>query len=282
MENTKNRMAIRKKGELPFESRKKHFPIHLKNKNSKMKTSRFKSVNEDGFATFFILGMIPIIFAAGISLCYAQYLTGNWMQAKHTCRVELLNKQKEVAPLLSQLLSLNPRIKKLRIALHIAKLQRAAAIASQNPVAEIAAEAKITAISLEQLSIHNDQQQLIQAANQKMSSAVYKVRQLLFLQNQEMQQRMPSLFKFNIENIQLHSNELAVIPDSPTVPPVYELKYDFINEQTLSVNWNTSFLTTDIRTKKWFHINLKKHDGCAASLEQDNQQFNYRLNEDKF
>ncbi len=293
MENAKNRMAIRKKGEISFRSGKKQFTIFslinkLTKNNFDKKYCKNKTLNEDGFITFFILGMIPILFAAGISLCYAQYLTGNWMQSKHTCRVTLLQTQKEVAPFLSQLLSLNPRIKTLRIALHTAKLQRAAAIASQNPVAEIAAEAKIEAITLEQLSIHHEQQQLIQIANQKMSSAVYKVRQLLFKQNQEMQQRIPSAFKFKIENIQPRSNELAVTPDAPTIPPVYELKYDFMNEQTLSVNWNTSFLTTDARTKKWFHINLKKHDGCAASLEADNQietnnlQFIYRLNEDKF
>ena len=260
MENAKNRMAIRKKGEISFSSGKKQFTIFslinkLTKNNFDKKYCKNKTLNEDGFITFFILGMIPILFAAGISLCYAQYLTGNWMQSK---------------------------------ALHTAKLQRAAAIASQNPVAEIAAEAKIEAITLEQLSIHHEQQQLIQIANQKMSSAVYKVRQLLFKQNQEMQQRIPSAFKFKIENIQPRSNELAVTPDAPTIPPVYELKYDFMNEQTLSVNWNTSFLTTDARTKKWFHINLKKHDGCAASLEADNQietnnlQFIYRLNEDKF
>lgn len=240
------------------------------------------SKNENGFAVYFIIGLIPILFAAGIAVCYSQYLSGNWMQAKHSCRIELLKTQKNIAPLLKQLLQLNPRIKKLRIDLTIAKTQRAAAITMQNPIAEAAAELKIATIIKEQSAIYSKQVNLIQTANQQMTNSVYKVRQLLFQQNQDMQDRMPKFFKFKIENIKLENKELAVIPDSPAKPPIYELKYDFINEQTLSVNWKTTFLTTDNRTKKWFQINLKKNDGCGASLEPNDQDFSYRLNEDKY
>lgn len=267
MENTKNRLDFRKTNSFSVRTQKQQ-AIYLN--------------NQHGFAVYFILGLIPILFAAGISVCYAQYLSGNWMQAKHTCRVELLETQKNIAPLLSQLMQLNPRIKKLRIEMTLAKAQRAAAIAMQNPIAEMAAEAKITDIINQQTALHVEQVQLIQIANQQMTNAVYKVRQLLFLQNQKMQNLMPIFFKFKIEDIKLENKELAVIPDSPATPPIYELKYDFINEQTLSVNWKTTFITKDDRTKKWFHVNLKKHDGCAASLEPNNQEFIYRLNEGKY
>ena len=55
--------------------------------------------------------------------------------------------------------------------------------------------------------------------------------------------------------------------------------------------WKKTLLSISkkiIWSNKEHFINLKKHDGCAASLEADNQietnnlQFIYRLNEDKF
>lgn len=236
---------------------------------------------ENGFAAVVFLTILPVLLAGLFFLLFSQYYLKNWMQSLHICRTELLETQASVGKDLDRLMKLNPQVKALRIALNIAYIQLAAAIAAQNPAAAAAAQARIMQIKQQQRLLAGVQKALIFSANSKMLSGPLKVSRRLREQDQWNQARMPALFSFRTHQIRTFPNTLAVKPDSPDAPPVYELQKDFTQAQALNVSWTSEFQTNTKERFGWIQNHHKLKQNCSASLKDDKGSFPATLNEGK-
>lgn len=237
--------------------------------------------SEAGFANVAFLGLLPAMVLGILILLFTQLITRNWMQSLHTCRVELLKTQDQVGEHLKQLMQLNKLAKTLRLALKMAQVELAAAIAAENPPWIAKVLLRIKQIQAQQKTLDGVQRSLIAISDTKLNFAVFKVVQKIRQQDIQNKLRLPDFVKFRIKNIIPRPTTLAVKPDKPGVAPVYELKPDFKQAQTLHVSWISEFETADKGPIKWLINKHQKKQYCKASLIEDGSSFREILNEDK-
>ncbi len=238
-------------------------------------------LNQKGFTTVLFLSFIPILVTLILAMVFSHFLTKNWMQSLHICRTELLATQDQVSKSLKMLMDLNPQVKVLRAALIQAYIELAAAIASENYAWAARVQKRILEIQRQQRAIAKIQKALILTSNAQMASGPMKVISKILSQDRENQKLLPDFIKFKVGNIIPSYQVLAVKPDGPDSPPIYELKNNFIELQALNVSWISHFRTSDKGPIKWITNTHSKKDSCGVSLEKKGEKFQPILKGDR-
>jgi hypothetical protein len=237
--------------------------------------------NQRGFAYVFFLSFLPLLLAGFLLILFSQFFLKNWMQSLHICRTELFTAQKRTGKKLTELINLNSMAKSLRMALAEAEAELAMATATENAPLAAKANADILRIKKQQLQLDRLQKSTIMMANLEMTKGLEKVAREIRQQSSALQPRLPDLFSYQIHSIRFAPKALAVQPDQPDVAPVYELKKDFKEEQSLHISWISEFRTQHAEKYKWILNRHQKPDSCSASLEEKNGKFQEMLMADK-
>lgn len=241
--------------------------------------SKLKS--ESGFSTTLMVSLLPVLLAGFMFFLLSGFLVKNWMQSLHICRVNLMETQKKVSIDLKNLMDLNTLAKSLRLQLRQAHIKLVLAIAQENWPLVAQTRLEIYQIQARQKQLDLTQKALIQLANVKMTSGVFKVYQELRRQNQIIQTRLPWFFNFRITPSIPRPVVLAVKPDVPDIAPVYELKPSFSEAQALSVNWISSFSSGNGDRMTWIKNSHSKRDSCSISLMEQNNRYSIKMIADK-
>lgn len=221
--------------------------------------------NNHGFALAFLLAILPV-FIAGLVFCFSSFgFVQNDLAMKYQCRVEGRNGQKEVAPLLTGLLALNPLAVRLRAEWIQALYELWIALASENPGAIAAATKKCLVIKEKRGQLDQKQKQLIRQSNLLLQKSHLITKQKLFTTAAH----LSNIFlKFDLVSLRGKAPRLAVRPDSADVAPTYGPVADFNNEQALAHEWQYQVSVRSPYSQFLPGIySFKK--ACAVTLEKE-------------
>lgn len=224
--------------------------------------------NQKGFAIVLCLALLPCL-VAGLLVVFALInFIKNDLALKHQCRAQGEIGQKSVRPLLEQLLSLNSKALALKAELLQAKAAQSAAITEQNWPEVGRRAVQIKRIEKQQQLLDKQQKRLISQANMLLyrnhSSTSLGLRRLGT-------DNSTILLKSTLQQITGRAPRLAVVPESTDIAPVYKLKADFENEQSLAHEWQyklsvqppfSNFIKGDFSFKKACAVTLTK-EGSA-------------------
>lgn len=223
--------------------------------------------NQGGFVLVFMTVFLVVALLLTLTFSSSLILLQNKMKTVHQCRVETLEIQRQVQPLLEKLLSLNPGARALRIQRNLTEAQMVVAAATLNVHVLIALQARRRMIIAQQRILDRTQQSLITQANfilnTKTLQAHYRLEkhllELALTQNQwaEVHNRMlpPKIPK------------LAVRPTDRRMAPTYEPRKDFEKYQAAGLFWIQHYKPRGFLKSSGFSKPQVKNQ-CLATLEE--------------
>ncbi|MNL05549.1 hypothetical protein D3C87_1261550 [compost metagenome] len=224
-------------------------------------------MNQKGFALAITMALLP--FLLGLFLLLFAILGVNQfnLSTQQACREGGLRGQQHVAPLLQQLLSLNPRALKLKLAELQAQAKLAAALSTGNLPAAAAARTEIASIQLQRKVLDFKQKSLIQQSNLFLLSAHQRTASSLRVART---QGLPTFNYLKIESRQhlTSAPKLAVRPESSDIAPTYRTLENFDSEQALAHSWQYQ-LRVRSPFQNFLMADLKWTPSCAVTLKQD-------------
>lgn len=237
--------------------------------------------NSGGFSTISLLLFLPIF----CSLIFASGFIGYFIQHKTIFRSTCLTEGKKIQENLirneESIFKLNSLARALRLQLRLAYAELALATAANNHPGMINAQAKIFEIQSQQKKLDLLQKNLIQKAKFEMISKTMSLHFKLNLTNAN----MSAIWKAYLE---IYSNtkleqmpELALVPDSPDLAPVYELSTDYIEKQTLALSWQNSFKPKP-SGQKILDSQSESDFICRVGAKKEGSQWNLLINVGKY
>lgn len=224
-------------------------------------------MNQKGFALAITMALLPVL--VGLMLLLFAVLGVNQfnLSTQQACREGGLRGQQQVAPLLQQLLALNPRALKLKLAEYQARLRLAAAVSAGNPPAIAAAKTHLFTIQLQRKTLDLKQKYIIQQSNLLLLAAHYKTAGTL---QTALKGGLPT---FNYLKIDSHrflttAPKLAVRPEYTDVAPAYRPVENFDGQQALAHSWQYQ-LRVRSPFQNFLMADLKWSPSCAVTLKQD-------------
>lgn len=223
-------------------------------------------MNNKGFALAVTMALLPALVGLGLFLFASLGIMQFNLKSQQICRMGGLQGQRRVAPLLKELLGLNPKAIKLKTDETLAQARLAAAIFGGNPAAITAATARLEKIQAERRKLDSRQKTLIKESNRALYQQHRRTRGQV---QRSLREGLSSFSYLKIES-QLNSSsapELAVRPDYSDVAPTYSTLEDFEEKQALAHSWQyrlrvrnsfQDFLDGDIRWSPSCSVTLKK------------------------
>ncbi len=221
------------------------------------------------------LPLIALVVLCFALICYViQYKT----KMRSHCLSQVIEIQKNLVRSEESLFALNPVAKALRLRLQLA--YSALAAAAGNPAAMASIELEINQIILQKKELDIIQKLIIKTAKLNLD---FRTNQLAF-ELAQTSKGMSSIWNFYIESFtnvrQSQKPQVAVVPDSPELAPVYELAADYKLRQTVAYHWQMCF-----RTKKNAQEVLKSENifemSCESSAESKRGTWDILINADK-
>lgn len=224
-------------------------------------------MNQKGFALAITMALLPVL--VGLFLLLFAILGVNQfnLSTQQACREGGLRGQQQVAPLLQQLLALNPRALKLKLDKILAEAKLAAAISSGNPIAAAAARTEIASIQLQRKILDFKQKSLIQQSNLLLLTAHQKTASNLRI---ALTRGLPTFNYLKIDSRQsfTSASKLAVRPESSDIAPTYRTVENFDEQQALVHSWQYQ-LRVRSPFQNFLMADLKWSPSCAVTLKQD-------------
>jgi len=244
-------------------------------------------MNDRGFTTTSLLALLPLLLA-GAAVCAAGFLVLRTDgEARHTCRIELLRSQEQVAEELKKLLAMNHGARQLRTEREIA--EKAVAIAP-TPPAKAAALAVLEAVKIRQVAYAVRQQALIlKAKTESWSGPTQGARAVRGALNEAQQRQSEQSEKNSAPSLDLTTTPrpaLFELTSSPkaSLTPDYQPSRRFSEQQTMAIHWNlrvAALLPSWLRSLV-FSTGITLRAQCLATLEKENDEWKPKLKLDKF
>ena len=227
-----------------------------------------------GFGTIALLCLLPVLVASMATVSSAFLLLRTDAEARHHCRVRLLEEQSKVAQTLEELLALNPRARALRA---LARGAQAQAMALPPPF-NAPAVAALESLRAQQLALAAKQRFLL--AKGKLISAATPVKVAFDLKRKvaaRSEQRLDYRRSFEVAKFDLVANP----PGDLT--PDYEPAPTFGKSQRMRVGWD---FAADAVLPDWAKPIVRSHGlrsrgTCAATLEKGGTKWKPILSADK-
>lgn len=232
--------------------------------------------NEKGFAVILLLACLPVLISGLLLLSSVFGFMQSDLAMKYQCRVHGQQGQKQVAPHLEKLLSLNVTARRLKIE-EVAAYAKIAASAG-NPPALAAAKARLIKIKNQKRLLDLKQKQLINQANMSLASSFLKTRKEL-TKNQESLSNI--LFISNGFHISGTRPTLAVRPDSSDIAPTYSPTPGFEEKQALAHEWQYT-LAVRKPFSQFLEGRFQFRKACAVSLSEENATWVPKIIKGKF
>jgi hypothetical protein len=221
-------------------------------------------MNHKGFALAITMALLPVL--VGLFLLLFAILGVNQfnLSTQQACREGGLRGQQQVAPLLKQLLDLNPKALQLKLAEIQAQIRLAAATL---PPLVAAAEAHLAYIQMQRRILDLRQKQLIQQSNILLLRAHFQTKSAL---RTALTKGLPTFNYLKIDNQQFSTTapRLAVRPESSDVAPAYRPVDNFDNQQALAHSWQYQ-LRVRSPFQNFLMADLKWSPSCSVTLKQD-------------
>lgn len=234
--------------------------------------------NQKGFAIVLCLALLPCLIAGLLFVFVLINFMKNDLGLKHQCRIQGEAGQKSVKPLLIQLLSLNPKAQLLKSEYLQAKTAQKLAIAAKNVPEIQRLEIVIQKIQLQRHTLDKQQKRILSQAN----LLLYRNHSTTALGLRRMgASNSTVLLTSTLQQIHGRAPDLAVLPESPDIAPIYKLKPDFENQQSLAHEWQyritvrppfSNFIKGDFSFKK----------ACAVTLVKDGSTWIPKIIKGKF
>ena len=242
--------------------------------------------NENGSATFALLGSLPILMAAIAVVVAVFYIVRSHGTSLHHCRSKLLESEENRLATMRELIKLNPEAKKLRTARRIAEKKVEAALESGTPFAIAAAEAELALVISMQTAFALAQKSLIVQADASARIDLQKLRTLMIKRADTDLKIYDGRSKSPLAIVSATVTPLPVVakqPDTPT--PDYEPDPQYSKKEVLRLSWK---LWPVRLLPKWLGFleptfqNLVIEGQCATTGEKKgNHQWGARLTADK-
>lgn len=224
--------------------------------------------SQAGFALIGVLAALPLILALLAGLGLTAIALKNRTEIFAQCRAEVWNAQKDMSQLLKNLISLNPRAKRLRAQRKAAEAEVKAAKLTFNPAIIAAAEAHRAIVLGQQMHLRAEQERLLFQALTRRARAQERVRG--FIKNRD----------GRLEKIVSPSASLAVRKSPPNdLTPDYIGVEDFSSEQRLQAHWEGQLFHG---APPWLLnagplSNLKFRGECSATIKQEKKSWHPQL-----
>ena len=235
--------------------------------------------NRNGFAMAVVMALLPILLGA----MFFAFSTISFVQAdlklKHVCRSEGIKGQEEVAPLLKELLGLNPKALKLKAREIQLKIQIAAAELAENHYQAIKLGQELVKVQEERRVLDEKQKQLIKQANISLRNSYQSAQRKLDYENKYLQS-LDSLLKSSLQVKSSRIPELAVRPDYTDTAPTYSTTPQFDEEQSLVQQWQYSLAVVK-PLQPFLQGDFKFQKSCAVTLKKESNQWVAKIRKDK-
>lgn len=227
------------------------------------------SYHEQGFALFALCLIMPLLLLLVALLISVSFWLKNFWGAQKFCEEAVLTAQKEMSPLVSNILRLNPKILQLRKLKLATKLKLAAAVSHGNAPLIAALKLQLKAIEAQLLAIGVQQNLNFEKA--------YRLR---FKALTDFKSSSQALGQIQNRNRSYHPSSLGLTREQTIEhPPLYEAKADFTLKQTLEIQWTQNLFQNNPTELLGFLLLKPKpmQRACSASLENKNQKWRSRL-----
>lgn len=224
----------------------------------------YRNKNEDqrkksrGFALITTFALAPVLFTLLMVFGSLAYILKERSRLTSLCTTHLFRMQTQVASQLNQLIKLNLPAKKLRKRMRRAQAELFRAQSTNNQVGIYRAEMKIMKIQFEQVNLDNQQQKLIQTANQIGSTTAVRLKS--------------SMLK---NKVTVQTNPLAVQADIPNeIAPIYVVNLNLREQQKAQAHY--SYNMPRVFTEISHHVIDLKHrfeEKCAVSIEKRKDKY---------
>jgi hypothetical protein len=202
--------------------------------------------NERGMALVGLIVLMPaLLFSSFLSLAAltVQFQKTNWVDQ---CRESLIKIQNKNAEFMTQLLSLNPRSKQLRVEIAIAQQQLIVAVASGQLEVIPLLKLRLQHLKQQQKALDHYQRQIIMNAKTYTENALLRT-------SQELKKKFNSDY-FNSLGWTHISYRLAPLPRAPfslkpndkSLAPSYSPYVNFERRQSLALSWQTKYKWPEI------------------------------------
>lgn len=228
--------------------------------------------NQKGFALVILLAFLPVLISAFFLVFTFNGFVEKDLKLKHICRSEGIAGQTKVAPLLSQLLRLNPPALLLKAQFEKAQLELQVAIASENPVAIAKAVARLERILQKRKELDSKQKQIINQSNLLLGNFHAQTKTMIF---RELHQGSKA-FTLNQTTLQGKAPRLAVEAESFDLAPTYRTVENFSAAQSLSHEWQYQMILMK-PLDRFLDGKFKFKKGCAVSLAPDGPGWNPQI-----
>ncbi|UOF00962.1 hypothetical protein [Bdellovibrio reynosensis] len=220
--------------------------------------------NQKGFALALMTAFLPILLAGFFVVFAISGFINKDLSVKHECRKGGLEGQRAVGKILTSLLKLNSKARKLKRDLVTAQERLAAAIKVQNYPVIATSLAKISKLEIARSELDAKQRQLIREGDQLLKTSHAKTKA-------NIQTSLPLesiLFATREVSVQGKASELAVVADYVDIAPTYSPVPGFSEKQALQHQWSYS-LSLKKPYSSFVHGKFKFKKACAVSLESE-------------
>ena len=242
--------------------------------------------NENGSATFALLGALPILMAALAIVIAVFYIVRSHGTSLHHCRSKLLESEESRLAAMRELIKLNPEAKKLRTNRRIADKKVQVALKSGIPTVIAAAEAELAIVVAAQAAFAFSQKSLILKADSSARIDLQKLRTLMIKRADTDLRIYNGRSKSPLAIVSAIVTPLPVVAkQSDTPTPDYEPDPQYSKKEVLHLSWK---LWPVRLLPKWLGFlgptfqNLVIEGQCATTGEKKgNHQWGARLTADK-
>jgi hypothetical protein len=239
--------------------------------------------NERGFMSVALVALLPLLIAL-FALGAAYFIIKNDGEARHTCRVELLRAQIQIAADLRELMGLNPEAEVLRQERSLAEEELEASMAEGPGPMTAAAQVKLSLVIAKQEAFSIKQKLIISRAKMRSRLAPRRAVATVHAKLQvshHAQAPEASADGFN-SNVRLAAFDVtAEPPNSPT--PDYNPSPHFRDRQEMKVRWSfdvTSYLPPWLQ-KITASSGVRAEAECSTTLEKEGNKWDPRITKGK-
>jgi hypothetical protein len=221
-------------------------------------------MNQKGFALAITMALLPVLVGLFLLLFAVLGVNQFNLSTQQACREGGLRGQQQVAPLLKQLLDLNPRASQLKLAEIQARIRLAAATL---PPLVAAARAHLAYIQMQRKILDLRQRQLVQQSNLLLLKAHLQTKGAL---RTALTKGLPTFNYLKINSHQYFTSapQLAVRPESSDIAPAYRTLENFDDRQALAHSWQYQ-LSVRSPFQNFLMADLKWTPSCAVTLKQE-------------
>lgn len=234
--------------------------------------------DNQGFATISLLLFLPVLGLMIFSFGFSGYLIQHKTKIRSICLTEGRKIQENLARNEEGIMKLNPIASDLRLRLNLAYAELA--VAAANPALIAEAQAKISLIKNQQKQLDSLQKSLLK------KTKIEAVIQSLSMQDKLIQidQQTNRIWQFYLEifasSTLAHTPEVALVPDSPDIAPIYELENSYQTKQHLAFQWQTLF-RTKASAQKLLESENQVDFLCYVTAKKEGTKWKLLINGDK-